>query len=396
MNFKSIVSAVVFATLLPISAQASQFIDSFDGKFDMSQYLSDNAFGFLPVPIIISEPAVDYGLGMAGLFFHEDDAAAAERKTMMAESESPTHHLLPPSVSTVFGAYTGNDSYMVGGGHFGFFRQGRIRYKGVLGYGDLNLDYYSVDDIELPAPLALNTEALFISNTVKFRLGELPLYLGPSQTYVDAQLSPHDLGALLPPQTPPELIDDLTELLTADITTSGLGFELEFDSRDSIFTPTQGFVYTLDYMAYRDEIGSDIEYDSWELEGQNYFKLNDQWRAGLRLGAEVVDSDELLPPFAMPGLDMRGIPAARYQAENVALVEGELTWQFAPRWSVLGFVGAGWADNSGSDLFSSSSIVSQGAGFRYNIARQYGLHVGLDVARGPEDTVWYIQVGSAW
>lgn len=163
MNFKSIVSAVVFATLLPISAQASQFIDSFDGKFDMSQYLSDNAFGFLPVPIIISEPAVDYGLGMAGLFFHEDDAAAAERKTMMAESESPTHHLLPPSVSTVFGAYTGNDSYMVGGGHFGFFRQGRIRYKGVLGYGDLNLDYYSVDDIELPAPLALNTEALFIS-----------------------------------------------------------------------------------------------------------------------------------------------------------------------------------------------------------------------------------------
>lgn len=201
---------------------------------------------------------------------------------------------------------------------------------------------------------------------------------------------------MLPPQTPPELIDDLTELLTADITTSGLGFELEFDSRDSIFTPTQGFVYTLDYMAYRDEIGSDIEYDSWELEGQNYFKLNDQWRAGLRLGAEVVDSDELLPPFAMPGLDMRGIPAARYQAENVALVEGELTWQFAPRWSVLGFVGAGWADNSGSDLFSSSSIVSQGAGFRYNIARQYGLHVGLDVARGPEDTVWYIQVGSAW
>ena len=60
------------------------------------------------------------------------------------------------------------------------------------------------------------------------------------------------------------------------------------------------------------------------------------------------------------------------------------------------FVGAGWADNSGSDLFSSSTIVSQGVGFRYNIARMYGMHVGLDVARGPEDTVWYIQVGSAW
>ena len=58
-------------------------------------------------------------------------------------------------------------------------------------------------------------------------------------------------------------------------------------------------------------------------------------------------------------------------------------------------MGAGWADNSGSDLFNTSSRVSQGAGFRYKIARQYGMHVGLDIARGPEDTVWYIQVGSA-
>ena len=76
-------------------------------------------------------------------------------------------------------------------------------------------------------------------------------------------------------------------------------------------------------------------------------------------------------------------------------MEGELTWQFTHVWSVLGFVGAGWADKSGSDLFNTSSRVSQGAGFRYKIARQYDMHVGLDIARGPEDTVWYIQVGSA-
>ena len=93
---------------------------------------------------------------------------------------------------------------------------------------------------------------------------------------------------------------------------------------------------------------------------------------------------------------MRGIPAARYQGENVALLEGELTWQFTSRWSALAFAGVGWADNDGSELFDSSSRVTRGMGFRYQIARQYGLHVGLDVARGPEDTVWYIQVGSGW
>ena len=51
----------------------SQFTDMLDGRFDVSNYLSDNAYGFLPVPIIITDPAVDGGLGLAGLFFHESE-----------------------------------------------------------------------------------------------------------------------------------------------------------------------------------------------------------------------------------------------------------------------------------------------------------------------------------
>ena len=35
-------------------------------------------------------------------------------------------------------------------------------------------------------------------------------------------------------------------------------------------------------------------------------------------------------------------------------------------------------------------------GFRYLIVRKFGLHSGVDVARGPEDTYLYIQIGSAW
>ncbi|WP_205743152.1 glyceraldehyde-3-phosphate dehydrogenase [Halioglobus maricola] len=381
---------------LAAPAAASQFTDPFDGKFDMSGYLSENAFGFLPVPIIISEPAVDQGLGLMGMFFHEDEEAAAERKKMMAESETPTRYLLPPSVSAVAAAYTGNESWMLGGGHFGFYREGRIRYQGGAGYGDINLDYYSIGDVVLPKPISLKTEALFVSNTLKFRLGELPLFLGPTQTYIEAELSPGGLADIFPPNIPDDVVDGLTDLLSADVTTSGVGFELEFDLRDNIFSPTKGFAYTLDYLAYRDSIGSDIDYDRWEFEGLNYFKFSEYWRGAVRLGGESVDSDDPLPPFAMPALDMRGIPAARYQAENVAVIEGEVTWQFTPRWSALAFAGAGWIENDSDELFGSSSLVSRGAGFRYQIARQYGMHVGIDVARGPEDTVWYIQVGSAW
>ena len=49
----------------------SKFRDPDDGWFDASGWLLENIVGFMPVPIIITEPAVDNGLGLAGVFFHK-------------------------------------------------------------------------------------------------------------------------------------------------------------------------------------------------------------------------------------------------------------------------------------------------------------------------------------
>lgn len=391
-----VTSAACFSN--PAAADlADQFFDPRDGQFDASEYLSENAFGFLPVPVIITEPAVDGGLGLTGLFFHEEEEAAKKRKAAMLESDNAARHLLPPSVSVAFGAYTGNESWLVGGGHMGFFKQGRIRYQGGAGIANINLDYYSIGDVDLGRPISLNTESTAIMQNLKFKLGDLPLYLGPVQRYIDADLSPaKNLADRLPPDTPPELVDQLTDLLSAEVTTSGLGLVLELDTRDNFFTPHTGFYYELNMIAYRDAIGSDIDYDLYQLEGLNYFRLSPSWRGGIRLSGEIADSDELLPPFAMPSLELRGIPAARYQGTYVGLIEGELTWELDQRWSVLGFAGAGRTSDSASNFSDASSRVSKGLGFRYQIARRYGFHMGIDVARGPEDTVWYIQAGSAW
>jgi len=48
----------------------SSFKDPEDGKLDASEWLLDRK-GFLPVPILITEPAVGYGAGAALLFFRE-------------------------------------------------------------------------------------------------------------------------------------------------------------------------------------------------------------------------------------------------------------------------------------------------------------------------------------
>ena len=56
---------------------------------------------------------------------------------------------------------------------------------------------------------------------------------------------------------------------------------------------------------------------------------------------------------------------------------------------------ASTADNIG-DFGDESTKFAGGGGFRYLIARRLGLRVGLDIAVGPEDTVVYIGIGSAW
>ena len=404
--FRTIVTITTSFAGFAVSAWAcaqgigEQFTDPLDGRFDASSFLADNAYGFLPVPIIITDPAVDGGLGVVGVFFHESDEQKEQRLKALRDSEDGAKYLLPPSVSAVAGAYTGNDSWFLGGGHMGFFRQGRLRYMGGGGFGNLNLDFYGSGQVALTRPIELNTRAGMLLNSLKFRLGNSKFFVGPAQRFVSARIEPVNLGDLdgefLPPELRPPWQEIITGLLTQDVVLSALGVIAEYDSRDNFFSPHDGYQYQLEYYWYRDEIGSDIDYDLLSVSGHNYWRLGERLRAGLRLAADYASTDGLLPPFATPGLVLRGIPALRYQGNAVVVAEAEIAWQIDPRWSLLAFAGAGRTANEIGDLADQPSRVARGGGFRYLIARRYGFEMGLDIAVGPEDTVFYIQAGTAW
>src|SRR5512139_1687709 len=60
-----------------------RFIDPEDGQVDLSDHLLKHR-GLLPVPIIITEPALGYGGGLAALWFKESMEEAGARS--LAES----------------------------------------------------------------------------------------------------------------------------------------------------------------------------------------------------------------------------------------------------------------------------------------------------------------------
>jgi hypothetical protein len=361
----------------PDSATAGlldRFEDSEDGWFDYSDWLLDNAYGFMPVPIIITEPAVDNGLGLAGMFIHAQPGAWRDASGNFAR----------PSVSAVAGAYTGNDSWFAGGGHAGYWRKDHIRYLGGGGYASMNLTYYGAaagGGGILDRGFAFHSEGVFIVQNLRFRVRESRVYVGPEYQFskIDSRF---------------ELADIPIDPIEYEARTSGLGLLGEHDTLDSKFTPSRGHLAYLRFLAFGRDLGSAFTFERYNARYKVFVPVPRIGVLGLRLDGEFIGGR---PPFyARPFVVMRGIAAMRYQGDAVVVTETELRWDIVPRISALGFLGVGWAARGIEELTEVPARVSKGLGARYLVARKFSIRAGLDVAWGPEDFVWYISVGQAW
>jgi hypothetical protein len=351
-------------------------IDPEDGMLDASDYLA-SATGFLPIPIIITEPAVGFGLGLAAAYFHPPKKL---------DPDEHSHHG-PPSISVVFGAKTDNGTYFYGGAHMGVWKDDHIRYTGALAKMNINMTFYidgRTDGFSLDEGIKFNIDGTFLLQNVKFRLKESNWWLGANYVYVTAE-NTFKLGASFPPNLPdPQFSFDL----------AGLGVYVEYDGRNTIFTPSSGLSAKFEYKNHDETWGGDYDYDSYKSSIFHYTPFGDYSSLGLRLEAEKVNGDA--PFFAFPFVNLRGIPAMRYQGENVVTGEAEYLWGVTPRWTVVFFGGIGRTSAISEFLGESQTVGAGGLGFRYRLARKYGLQSGIDIARGPEDTSIYLTVGSAW
>ncbi|MNL65382.1 hypothetical protein D3C87_1897100 [compost metagenome] len=73
-----------------------------------------------------------------------------------------------------------------------------------------------------------------------------------------------------------------------------------------------------------------------------------------------------------------------------------MRWRPHLRWQYSIFGGLGKAVTDTDQFDNSETAGTYGVGFRYLIARLVGFQMGLDLARGPEETVFYIQAGGTW
>jgi len=368
-------SLIVFLFILLIGSsnafaqkKKGLFKDTLDGAFDISEYMY-NLHGFLPIPTVITEPAVGYGGALAAVFF------------IPHKNKDSTRFQLPDFAGAA-GGYTQNGTWFVGAGYVGFWKQDRIRYRGVFGYGDVNLKYYGSGDGFLSEnPIKFNLSSYFFLQQIAFRIGNSGFLLGGRYKLSHTTVSAFQESEIIKPKD-------------FKLTNSGVGFISEYEKLDNILSPTKGWRLNLSYDQFLKVLGSDRDFGNLSFFTLYYLQINKIWTSGFRVESLVATGD---PPFySLPFIALRGVPVMRYQGEITALIETEQQVVFTRRWGMVAFGGYGQTFNYSHDLLKGSKAWSAGAGVRYLIARRLGLKMGIDVARGPEDWAIYVVFGSAW
>ena len=369
---KLILYVLVITVNIAAFSQKKQklFKDTLDNAFDISNYMY-NLHGLLPIIAPITEPAVGFGASIATVYF-------IPKKTDSSKFQMP-------DIAALAGGLTENGTWFVGGAYLGFWNNDKIRYRGVIGYGDIKLKYHGKGNAYLSEhPLNFSLKSTFLLQQAMFRIGNSRFMIGGKYIFSKTNIELFN-------ETDIEWINpDNIELKN-----SGLGVIAEYENYDNILSPNKGIRININYFQSLEALGGDLNFGRGTFFMHYYIPLfSKKLISAFRLESQIATGDN---PFYMnPFIYARGIAAMRYQGDITGLVETEQLISISKRWSILGFVGAGLTYNFDKESYNSNEIWNYGGGFRYLIARQLGLKMGVDLAKSPDNWGIYIIFGSAW
>lgn len=342
-----------------------------DGWLDVSDFL-DEAYGFVPIAAPITEPAVGYGAA-GGLIFVDK------------KKDNPNPGFGRPNLTAVGGLGTENGTWGGFAMDSRYWMKDRLQTLAGALYASVNLDFYGVgqDSRLRDRPIRYNLEPTGAVLHTKYRLGQSGFLLGLGYAYASTAVTIDTTDS------------DVRRPMRNEVSNVGaMTMSATYDSRDNLFTPRSGTFADFSGAIMSPALGSD---DQFQRAGPlliQYVPLSQDWTLGINAGGSFGFGDT--PFYLLPFITLRGVPVMRYQGEEAAQGEFELRWQFWKRWSLVAFGGAGAAWNNFERLDNKVTAVAAGGGFRYELARKYGLHMGVDAALGPDGPAVYVQFGSAW
>ena len=168
---------------------------------------------------------------------------------------------------------------------------------------------------------------------------------------------------------------------------SGLGWQICYDRCNAKFYPTQGGLYSFQIMSFNRRIGSDFDYDQYNLDLREYFSLSETQVIALQGYFSFINGDPSF--YRMSYLDdhMRGVTANLFIDHHAAIIRTEyrvFPWRngFRKRLGFVVFVETGQVAHEFNEFTIENVKLSYGFGFRFSFFLEDRLNLRFDIGFG--------------
>ncbi|HGY9576789.1 TPA: BamA/TamA family outer membrane protein [Vibrio harveyi] len=189
---------------------------------------------------------------------------------------------------------------------------------------------------------------------------------------------------------------DILPSEVADATSSGVLVGMEYDTRDFEPNPMRGRFLDIEWIANRDSLGSDEDYDNLVANYRVYQQWSDTTIIAMEVYSQSIFGDAPWFDYAQLGDDqrMRGYYQGQYRDKHQLSTQVEIRHTIAGRHGVVGWLGAGNIAPTYHDLFKSGWLPTVGVGYRF--AFKARINVRVDLGVGKDSTGFYFQINEAF
>lgn len=338
---------------------------------------------WLLAPIPISSPAIGSGLqwAVARVFpFNKKDEVS------------------PASTVGVAGIFTNNGSRGVAIGGRLYMKEDRYRVSAGVASASVNFDVYGVGK-------TFGRQGVFIPLNVDGRAGigeflyrlRKGVYVGARGQYRNAALSLNRerLESSDITSEPPDKVANVTEQIQSQLlhqTTASLGPRFQWDSRDSVFYPTRGFLMEVASDFFSTGLGSKWSYQYYRASFNKYSELSEHQVLAFRaMGCAAAGDRVPIYDLCLFGTmnDLRGYPGGRYQDRRMFATQAEYRLTipakgFLGRFGVVAFAGVGAVGNKFTEMGVSDLLPAGGGGLRFRLLKKYPINFRVDCGIGKD------------
>ena len=290
-------------------------------------------------------------------------------------------------ISGLFGFYAENESWGAGLLQRMSFGGDRWRVMGSLFHAEMNYRYFGIG-ADSDASIVLDQD-MDLALAEGLRRVAPNFYLGLRGMYAETLVGPRLPDITLPPGLDPDF-------LKVDLTLATLAPRLQYDTRDNEFYPRSGLLVDATAAVSREAIGADLDYERYDASINYYRPLGERGVLASRIATQYTSGGTpffLYPAFGQ-GADLRGYEMGSYRDRFLVAAQAEYRHRFTKRIGAVAFGGAGSVapDFGGWE----KTLWSVGAGFRWVLAPKNNISLRFDIARGRDETIYYVGVGEAF